>query len=135
MFPRLNGQRSTSRLPIIQRISVLCGIDGEPIEFEWNTFPEFTSSEILRQVQKDLKTRQTNPQQFEGRTLFMSMFNDIDWRKKGHSLHRISNSTEVRDYGKRFQQGHWSFFGPGNERNGMGRMLTSQKEDGRQSVD
>ena len=36
----------------------LYGIDGEPLEFEWNMFPGFTSIEIVRQIQKDLKTRQ-----------------------------------------------------------------------------
>ena len=54
------------------------GIDGEPIEFEWHLFPGFTSIEILRQIQKDLRTRKINPDQFEGRLTLMSMFNDID---------------------------------------------------------
>ena len=58
-------------------------IDGEPIEFERNIFP-LTSTEILRQIQKDLKHRQMNPEEFEGRILFMSMFNDIDWTKNGN---------------------------------------------------
>ena len=30
------------------------GIDGEPIEFEWNIFPGLTSLEILQKTQKDL---------------------------------------------------------------------------------
>ena len=43
------------------------------------------------------------------------MFNDIDWTKNGHSSECISNSEQVRDYAKKFQRGHWSFLGPGNE--------------------
>ena len=45
----------------------------------------------------------------------MSVSNDIDWTTNGNSLGCISNSKEVRDYAKRFQRGHWSFLGPGNE--------------------
>ena len=45
----------------------LSGTDGEPIEFEWNLFPGFTSFENLREIQKDLKARQMHPEQFEGK--------------------------------------------------------------------
>ena len=48
------------------------------------------------------------------------MFNDSDWTRIGNSLHCIVNSKEVRDYAKRFRRGHWSFFGLGDEENGMG---------------
>ena len=51
---------------------------GEPSEFEWNVLRRFTSMEILRQIQQDLKHRQINPEQPSRRILFMSMFNDID---------------------------------------------------------
>ena len=88
---------------------------GEPIEFEWKNFPRFTSISILRKIQVDLKVPQINPEKVEGIISLMSMFNDTDWTKNGNSTHRISNSKEVRDYAKRFQRGHWSFFGPGNE--------------------
>ena len=45
----------------------------------------------------------------------MSVSNDIDWTKQGHSLDRTSNSKEVSDYAKRFQRGHWSFLGLGEK--------------------
>ena len=93
----------------------MSGIDGEPIEFEWNIFPGFTSIEILRLMQKNLNGRQITPDQFEGRIIFMSMFNDIDRTKNGNSDVCISNAREVSDYAKEFQRGHWSFFGPGDE--------------------
>ena len=32
----------------------LSGLDGEPIEFQWNVFPGFTSIEILRQIQREI---------------------------------------------------------------------------------
>ena len=48
------------------------------------------------------------------------MFNDSVWTRIGNSLHCIVNSKEARDYAKRFRRGHWSFFGLGDEENGMG---------------
>ena len=103
----------------------LSGIDGEPIEFEWNIFPRFTSIEILWKIQEDLEARQINPEQLEGRILFMSMFNDMDRTKNGNSLDCILNSKDATDYAKRFQRGHG-----GSEENGMERTLISQKENG-----
>ena len=46
----------------------------------------------------------------------MSMFNDIDWTRKGNHGTCISNSEKVKDYAKRFLQGHWTFLGPGEEK-------------------
>ena len=37
------------------------------------------------QKKKDLNARQINPEQFERRILFMSMFNDTNWTKNGNS--------------------------------------------------
>ena len=71
----------------------LSGIDGEPIEFEWDIFPGFTSIEILRHIQESLKARQISPDQFQGRIIFMSMFNDIGWKKNG-ILHNVSRVPE-----------------------------------------
>ena len=106
------------------------GIDGEAIEFEWNIFPRFTSIEILRHLQKDLDARQINPDHCEGRILFMSMFNDIDWTKNVKSDACMSNVREVSGYAKEFQRGHWSFLRPGDEETGTERATASQKETG-----
>ena len=39
----------------------------------------------------------------------MSMFNDIDWKKRVNSERFISNSEQVKKYAKRYSRGHWSF--------------------------
>ena len=57
--------------------------------------PGFTSIEILRHIQKDLGTRQVNPDQFEGGILFNSMLNDIDRTKNTNDSKCISNAREV----------------------------------------
>ena len=51
-------------------------IDGEPMEFEWNIFPGFSTLELVREVQKFMN-KMGEPEQFQGRIIFMSMFNDI----------------------------------------------------------
>ena len=53
-------------------------IDGEPMEFEWNIFPGFSTLELVREVQKFM-SNVGEPEQFQGRIIFMSMFNDIIW--------------------------------------------------------
>ena len=71
-------------------------------------FPGCTSIEILRQIQKVLQNSTKNPEQLEGRILFMSMFNDMDWTKNRISVECISNSKQVSDYARE-DIGHSSF--------------------------
>ena len=61
----------------------LFGIDGQPIEIEWSIFPGRTSLEIFHKIQGDLQTQNIEPENFEGRISFMSMFDDIEWIKRG----------------------------------------------------
>ena len=58
------------------------GVDGEPIEFEWKNFSGFSSLSILREIQKDLETKNIKPEDFKDWIIFMSMFNDIEWKKR-----------------------------------------------------
>ena len=57
-------------------------IDGEPMEFEWNIFPGFTALQLCNKVQEFLSNMSTEPEDFTGRIIFMSMFNDISWGSK-----------------------------------------------------
>ena len=45
-------ERSTWRLPTIQRFQKISWDDEGPIEFEWNMFPELTTLEIFQKIQK-----------------------------------------------------------------------------------
>ena len=76
-------------------------IDGEPMEFEWNIFPRFTTLELVLEVQK-----------------FMSKMGepDIIWRIKDNEKECIANSTLVSLFAKKFPAGRWSFLGPGSEK-------------------
>ena len=52
-------------------------IDGEPMEFEWNIFPGFTKLQLCNKVQELLLRLSVTAEKFNGRIIFMSMFNDI----------------------------------------------------------
>ena len=56
--------------------------DGEPLEFESNIFPGFTALQLVDEVQKFRNKMGDPPEQFKGRIIFTSMFNDISWRTK-----------------------------------------------------
>ena len=47
------------------------------MEFEWKIFPGHTAVAILIQIQQMMRELQCEPENFTGRILFMSMFNDI----------------------------------------------------------
>ena len=57
----------------------------------------------------------SEPEQFQGRIIFMSMFNDITWRTTDNEKECIANSTLVFLFAERFPAGRWSFLGPGSE--------------------
>ena len=89
------------------------GIDGEAIEVELKIFPGFSTLSILQENQKDLEEKNIQPESFEDRIIFMSMFNDILWKTDDENC--ISNAEKVKNYAMKFSQGHWTFLGPGSE--------------------
>ena len=56
------------------------------------------------------------PEEFTGRIIFMSMFNDISWRSQDNEQECESNANFVSIYARRFSPGRWSFFGLGSEK-------------------
>ena len=70
------------RIQVYYPVEDFLGIDGEPVELEWNLFPGFTTLQNLQQIQNDWQSENTTPEQLFDRIIFMSMFNDIDSTKK-----------------------------------------------------
>ena len=91
-------------------------------------FLGFTTFDLLSQIQEFMKAQKCDPEQFKGRIIFMSMFNDIGWGEKGNDEKCKSNAYEVANYARRFPRGHWSFLGPGSEKKWYGTY--SDKPDG-----
>ena len=91
-------------------------INGEPMEFEWNIFPGFTTLQLCNKVQDFMSKMSDKPEEFKGRIIFMSMFNDIIWGSQDNEQECESNANFVSIYARRFSRGRWSFFGPGSEK-------------------
>ena len=84
-------------------------IDGEPMEFEWNIFPGFNTLQLSQEVQELLLRLNETPENFTGRIIFMSMFNDISWGSRDNKVECESNANLVSLYSRRFGAGQWSF--------------------------
>ena len=87
----------------------------EPMKFKWKDFPGCTSWGILDEVQNMMTESKCELEQFNGRMIFMPMYNDIDLGKRGNKENCIANALRVTEYARRFTQGHWSFLEPGSE--------------------
>ena len=92
------------------------GISGEPTEFEWNFFPGFTTLQLYGKVTDPLSRLGETPETFTGRILFMSMFNDISCDNKDNKEECLANAKIVSIFALKFGIGHWSFIGPGSEK-------------------
>ena len=103
-------------LQIISSLQKFDRIDGEPMDFEWNIFPGFTTLQFSHEV-KDLLLRvNETPENFTGRIIFMSMFNDISWGSRDNEKECESNARLVSLFARRFGAGQRSFLGPGSEK-------------------
>ena len=91
-------------------------IDREPMDFEWNIFPGFTTLQLCNKVQELLSQMSKQPEEFTGRIIFMSMFNDISRGFKENEQECEFSAKLVSIYAKRFSPGRWSILGLGSEK-------------------
>ena len=92
------------------------GISGVPTEFEWNIFPGFDALQLNGKVKDLLSRLGETPENFTGRILFMSMFNDISCGTKDNEEICLAHAKVVSLYAKKIGTGQWSFIGPGSEK-------------------
>ena len=106
---------------------------GEPIEFEWNIFPGFTTLQLSNKVQEFL-SNMSDPSEFKGRIIFMSMFNDIIWLIKdtmnGNAL-LTPTSFLLMQKESHLEDGHSSDLD--QKRSGILLMVADHKENGTES--
>ena len=107
----------------------LDGNDGEPVEFEWKLSQDTQHGSYFRKSKECWKSTTFCLNTSKIESIFMSMYNDIDWTKHGNTQMCISNSSEVEAYARRFPQGYWLFFGPGTAEKWYG-MHTTYKPNG-----
>ena len=67
-------------------------IDGDSMEFEWKFFTDFTTLQLVKEVQKFMN-KMDKSEQFQGRIIFMSIVNDIIWGNKDNETECTANST------------------------------------------
>ena len=84
------------------------GADGIRVEI----FPGFTVLGILDEIQKMMAELRCEPEQFQGRIIFMSMYNDIIWITLGNGENCMANSLNNAAYANKFPQRCGSFLGP-----------------------
>ena len=92
-------------------------ITGESTEFEWNIFQGFTTLQLCDKINDLLSNLGQIPENFTGRILFMSMFNDISCDRNDNIDECLRNAESVKSLARRFGIGQWSFIGPGSEKN------------------
>ena len=123
-----NPQSNTDKLTWFKSSSqyrALDTIDGEPMEFEWNIFPGFTTLQLCNKV---LSKMSEEPEELTGRIIFMSMFNDISWRCKDNEQECELSASLVSIYARRFSPGRWSFLGPGSEKKWYSTYIDSKPQ-------
>ena len=98
------------------------------MEFEWTIFTGFTTLGILTEIQKMMAELHCEPEQFQRRIIFKSMFNDMVWGERGNTEKCIMNAGTVANCARRFPLGRWSCLGPGPEKKWYGTC--SDKPDG-----
>ena len=86
------------------------------MEFEWNIFPGYNTLQLNEEVKSLLLRLIVTPENFTGRIIFMSMFNDIACGSKDNEKECLANAKLVSLYTRRFGAGQWSFIGPGSEK-------------------
>ena len=69
--------------------------------------------------------RNIQPENFSDRIIFMSMFNDIEWKTNDDCMW---NAEKVKNYEMKFSQGHWTFLG--RKRSDMAILLTLKNGNG-----
>ena len=91
-------------------------IDGEPMEFEWKISQDSQHWECLKRFTFFMTELHCELEQFKGRTILMSMYNDIVWREQGNTEKCVTSSRPAADNARKFLPGHWSFSGPGSDK-------------------
>ena len=106
------------------------GISGEPTEFEWNIFHGFTTLQLCGKVNDLLSDLGQTPENFTGRILFLSMFNDISCGTKDNERDCLANAEVVSIYAKKFGIGQRSLLVPDLRKSGLLWKRTAHKEFG-----
>ena len=79
-------------------------------------FQGFNTLQLSEEVKSLLLRSGETPENFTGRIIFMSMFNDISCGSKDSEKECLANAKLVSLYAKSFGKAQRSFTGPGSEK-------------------
>ena len=96
--------------------------------YEWKDFQGFTTLGNLDEIQKMMAELMFEPEQFQGRIIFMSRHNVTFWEHQEMKENCFTNFVNVATYARRFPNGCWSYMGPYCEKMWYGTMSISQME-------
>ena len=108
-------------------------IDGETNGIRVEYFPEFTTLQLVREVQEFLTKMSEEPEDLTSWIIFMSMFNDISWGSKDNEQKCELISRIVSFLCEKILPGRWSLLGPGSEKKWFLLMKANHKENGTES--
>ena len=94
--------------------------DGIRVE----NFAGFTTLGILDEIQKMMAESRCEPEQFKGRVIFMSMYNDMIWGTPGNHENCMANSRNVAACANKFSQECWLSLGLGCEKKWYGTHVS-----------
>ena len=94
-IPQAHGRREIDWFMNSSQCRALDRIDRQPMEFEWTISQDPLHYRFSPQSRTWWAEIQCEPEQFKDRIIFMSMYNDIVWEKKGNQELCIANSRTV----------------------------------------
>ena len=113
-YQTLHGNKDWNGSKHLRNTETFDTIDGEPMDFEWNVFPGFTTLQLSQEVKDLLLRLNETPENFTGRVIFMSMFNDNSCGSQGNEKECLANAKLVYLYARRFAKRtlvtYWSWF-------------------------
>ena len=71
---------------------------------------------------------QCEPENFKDRIIFMSMYNDIEWKAEGNKEQCEYNSQTVANYALKFTRGHGLSWKLDHKKSGTEPTLTNQMD-------
>ena len=107
---------------------VLDNLTGELFVFVWKSFPGHITKQLLQEMQNMIEIELWRPEDFQGRSMFMSMYNDTDSTAKDTLSMCGNNLSEVSAYAAKFPVGHWTFLGPGSGEKWYGTIAYKPEE-------
>ena len=102
---------------------VFDNLTGEPFVFEWKSFPGHITKQLLQEIQNMMEIELwIRTEDFEGRSMFMSMHNDTDSTEEDNVSICGKILSEVSACAAKFPVSHWTFLGLGREEKWYGTL-------------